>query len=258
MGFYSVGTVFMTFDRSLWREWFIILPKWPCPNCLLGELKFESHASFEWEIPGSEKARKRPDWSPDWVVRRFSIAASCSNQDCGEGVVVTGVAGPDVDFDEDGNQIWVELYAPKLIYPASIPIDLPKKLPEEVINQIKRASAQIWIDFHACANCLRSAVEALLTHQKVRRQRKKKSGGLYRLNLSERIDEFRKKNEQAADLLHSIRVLGNVGSHLGKTKVTRDDVLDAFEIIEHVFSILYDPKEKQIAILAKKLKAKKK
>jgi len=54
--------------------------------------------------------------------------------------------------------------------------------------------------------------------------------------------------------LMALKWLGNSGSHSGE--VSRDDLLDAFEILEHALAELLEQKSERIAALAKKMTAK--
>ena len=52
----------------------------------------------------------------------------------------------------------------------------------------------------------------------------------------------------------ALKSLGNTGTHEGQ--VTREDVLDAFEIIEHALAELIDRRTAKVAALARKLSKK--
>lgn len=71
-------------------------------------------------------------------------------------------------------------------------------------------------------------------------------------NLNKRIDkEFRKKESELADLILAVKWIGNEGSHLGSLK--RQDIIDAYSILEHALNKLYDDREKMIKNKATKI-----
>lgn len=72
-----------------------------------------------------------------------------------------------------------------------------------------------------------------------------------KLSLHNRIEEFKKKSSALADLLMAIKWLGNAGSHI--TAITSNDILDAYEMMEHLLAEIYDPPAKNLAKLAKQI-----
>ncbi|TCP92760.1 uncharacterized protein DUF4145 [Sphingomonas sp. PP-CE-1A-559] len=56
--------------------------------------------------------------------------------------------------------------------------------------------------------------------------------------LDSRIKEFELKDPKNAEILLAVKWLGNSGSHAGG--LTRDDVFDAFDMVELVLNNLYD------------------
>lgn len=247
----------MQFNPKLWRQHFTSLPSWPCPTCGEGSIVLESKTPKDLETGRSKKYHSHDAWDPDWVEGRFAVFGTCSNEKCLEGVVVSGHAGVDVDFDDNGEQFYRTYYSPISIQPFPIVINVPLDVPPEVIEELQRASSHIWGDLRACVNAQRAAVEALLTARKVPRY-KTINGKKRRQSLFARLEAFEAKNQEASELLQGIRVLGNAGSHSGELNVTREEAFDAFEIIEHVLPLIFDTKAKSIAAKAKKLKAKKK
>ena len=57
------------------------------------------------------------------------------------------------------------------------------------------------------------------------------------LNLHRRIEPLKVRNAGVADALFAIKWVGNSGSHVGN--LTRDDVFDAYDILEEVLSELF-------------------
>ena len=71
------------------------------------------------------------------------------------------------------------------------------------------------------------------------------------LNLHARIEEFAKRDAVIGAQLMALKWLGNTGSHEGS--VTKDDLLGAFEIMEHALVELIDRRSEKVAALAKQL-----
>jgi len=72
------------------------------------------------------------------------------------------------------------------------------------------------------------------------------------INLHQRIDLLPAKYDELKDMLMAVKWLGNAGSHQGG-ELTTDDVMDAYEIIEHVLSEVYEEKTKKLKAIAKKV-----
>ena len=76
------------------------------------------------------------------------------------------------------------------------------------------------------------------------------------LPLHARIIEYRKKNQQLADLLLAVKWIGNSGSH--DSKITKDDTLDAYRILEYVLTKLYSNNETELIKMATQINKMKK
>ncbi|KCZ61433.1 hypothetical protein HY36_16825 [Hyphomonas atlantica] len=150
----------------------------------------------------------------------------------------------------------VEIFYPEFIHPSPSLIALVEETPTDVFEEIQRASSLIWIDTSSSANKLRLAAERVLTALKVNRTKIQKSKRRP-LMLNERIGLLGPQYAEIADLLHSIRFLGNHGSHESAVSVDRSDLLNAFEIMEHVISIAFSTKAKRVKAAAKDIKRRK-
>lgn len=71
-----------------------------------------------------------------------------------------------------------------------------------------------------------------------------------------RIDKFISASGDLVhkDHLHALRVVGNVGTH--KNDLSRDELLQAFEVYEHALGELVGKKTETVAKLAKQLRSK--
>lgn len=75
------------------------------------------------------------------------------------------------------------------------------------------------------------------------------------MSLHSRIALYEQQNKAIATRLFAIKWLGNAGSHPGE--ITKDDVLDAYEILESILDQLYVQHEKRIDRMVSKVNKKK-
>ena len=95
-----------------------------------------------------------------------------------------------------------------------------------------------------------------MNYYKVKKTTIDKKGKRRGLSLHARIEEFRRKFPNEADMLMAIKWIGNSGSHASE-KLTKDDTLDGFEILEHVIHKLFETETKRIKKLTKIINKKK-
>lgn len=248
------------FDRSLWAEHYTSTPNWPCPRCSVGQLQPLQDSLMNEETEWSAQAHSHEAWEPDWIVNRYSLHLKCSDSQCGERAVIVGTAKCDLDYDYDYDgsttTTVVNIFYPELIHPSPSLITMVDETPVEVSEEIQRASSLIWMDTSSSANKLRLAAERLLTSLKVKRTRI--SGGKRRpLMLNDRIALLEPKHAEIAELLHSIRFLGNHGSHESALSVDRNDLLNAFEIMEHIIELAFSKKAKRVRAAAQDINKRK-
>lgn len=234
----------MTIERGLWATSFRgALPNWTCPKCKKGHFATVENKLF-FEETGSSKADRAHDaWEPDWIRQRFAAFMECSLPDCKEVAVVSGSSKVDhfqMDWDEYFNE---DIMTVDAIAPAPVPIDLPPAVPAEITDAIERASALIWLSNEAAANSIRQSVECLMDDVGIPAIDSNK----VRIALHHRIVAFQKTDQENGDVLLATKWLGNTGSHVGS--LTRDHVLDAFEMIEFVLQNRYGTSK--AALLAK-------
>jgi hypothetical protein len=74
------------------------------------------------------------------------------------------------------------------------------------------------------------------------------------LSLHARLDAFATTEPVVGPKLMALKWLGNAGSHDGE--VSKADLLDAFEILEHALGEIVEKRSKRVATLAKKLMKK--
>jgi len=196
------------------------------------------------ETGPSKTAHAHEAWELDWIESRFVALMKCNLSTCGEVAAVSGTSPSDYFEDyELGEQTLIHLYEPSSIEPCPLPILIPAKTPEIVRETIASAAKLTWQSDEAGANKIRSAVEHLLDAKGVKKQVIKK-GKKVRKPLHDRIVEFQKKDQENGDILLAIKWLGNSGSHT--SNLTRDDVLDAFDMLELVLENLYGKTKQMI------------
>jgi hypothetical protein len=197
------------------------------------------------ETGPSGRAHAHEEWDPEWIEARFTKLLKCNFANCGEVVSVSGNAGVEEDQLQDDEGDWqqdfVRHYEVLSLLPAPLPIRPIAKTPETVKDPLRMAGQLLWQSPEAAANHVRQAVEHLMDHQKVKRL--VKAGGK-KLTLHARLLEFEKKDGLNAPILRAIKWIGNDGSHQGG--VSREEVLDAFDMMELALTNLFDDAEAKI------------
>jgi Domain of unknown function (DUF4145) len=250
-------------EKKLWYVAFSRddVPAFPCPRCKKPTLELDKDTLTIKEPVYSKQGRSHPEWEPDFVTETFIAMLRCRRAECGEIVTLAGEISPEPGYDEDGDLSYEGMLKPRAIYPAPEMISLPRNIPRAVRAELHLAFQLYWADFGACATKLRTSVERLMDHFKVVKyqvvkdpRKPTKRGKLRPYDLSVRIDKFiaATGNVVHQDLLHALRVVGNVGTH--RNELDRDEILDAFEVYEHVLSELLDKKSAQITKVARKLR----
>jgi hypothetical protein len=166
----------------------------------------------------------------------------------------------DVDsvFTEDGPETeWVNVFFPDYFSDAPAIITISTRLPPSISQHIRRSFKLFWSDAPSCANAIRTSIEELLTaHRVVKTAKKSKTSSARRhLSLHSRIELFKARKPQLADKLFAIKWIGNAGSHIDS--VERDDLLDAYEILQYVIEELYVNPHTRIGALAREINRKK-
>jgi hypothetical protein len=145
-------------------------------------------------------------------------------------------------------------FSPRICTPMPDIFELPKKCPTKVSSELRAAFAVFWLDPSGAANRIRVTLENLMDHLGIQKRRKNKEGKFNKLNLHHRIELFSITEPTIGNQLMALKWLGNTGSHDGG--VDRNDVLDAFEIIENALLELVEQRSKKMAALAKELAEK--
>lgn len=228
---------------------------WQCPTCGKGLLRIKKETFFSDELAHSKKSYNHEAWEPEWMEHIYSCLMQCSNDNCQEVVASTGTGFVDWDIVEikqgETEQVYSNYYRPSYFQPHLKIIPIPDDTPEEVIDSLNDSFKLFFCSPSAAANHVRASVEAMLTDLKVKRY--DVSGSKRRpINLHRRIDLLPTKYNELKELLIAVKWLGNAGSHSGD-ELTIDDVMDTYEIMEHVLDEIYGKKLTKIKSIAKKV-----
>lgn len=248
-------------DRKILKRPFIRdrLPDWVCPSCTKGLLRLKRSSFFRTETSNSKAWHKERDWEPAWIALTYMCKLTCNNDKCGEIVISSGIGAVDeyIEIDAQGKyfQEWNEEFSPSFFQPHLQFFEVPPQCPELVASPIQDAFNLYFASPSAAANSVRVAVEELLTSIGVKRYTTAGKAGKRRrrlLSLHQRIDHLPAKHSESRELLQALKWLGNDGSH-SRTRIQPDDVLDAFEILEHVLEVTFVQRAKQLKAVAKRV-----
>lgn len=249
------------------QTWYRLVPKnhvfgLPCPACATGKLKLDATGVALAEPKYSDDYRGNDSWEPENVVERWSARLVCDEPPCGEIVNLIGdIETVEVDLDDGDGQIYwgarEDVLRIRAAFPAPPLFRISNNVPSRVRRELDLAFQLYWADTSACVARLRTAVEALLDHQKVPTERLIKNGPnknkMKRMDLFERIKAFTGGAVHEGQL-DGLRNIGNLGTH-GGDDVDDSDLFDALEVLEFVLTGIYDTKV--INAKAAKLQAKK-
>jgi hypothetical protein len=241
--------------RSLWKQnltknW---CPAWPCPICRKESIKLVPKSLIYKETVNSKRAYNHEAWDPEWIEYTFTAWAECKHQSCKQQFAIAGVGGVSPEQTEDGFE-WEDYFAPRICQPMPDMLDFPTKCPDDIKEELRASFGVFWSHQAACAGRIRVSVECLMNHLGIPKRKKDKNGKYFDLSLHARIDGFAKTEPNVGPHLMALKWLGNAGSHNGE--VRKDDLLDAFEIMEHALVEIIDKRSAKVAALAKKLTKK--
>jgi len=207
----------------------------------------------------SKKLHNDENWEPEWITFTYSNILKCSNFDCGEIVINIGEGFLDWDIvhGEDGypEQVYTEYFEPKYFQPYLKLFNIPENTPSEINEEIEQSFSLFFSNPDSSLNHIRIALENLLNYMKIKKYTNK-NGKRFPISLHKRIELLPSKYSHIKDLLFAIKWLGNAGSHSHK-KVSKDDVLDAYEIMDVVLNELFLNKKERAKKLSKKINKKK-
>lgn len=231
------------------------VPMWTCPTCNSGKLITDKSKIQIHENVDSIKSKGDDAWEPEWISGGFVGTLKCNNLNCGEIVLVIGEMYVKEAQERDDEENWYLTYPeclyPKLFIPAldifNVHIDVPDKIKEAILESFKL----YWADIASCANKIRIVVELIMDDQKVAKTNIQK-GKKVISKLHYRIELFKNSKPDEAELLMAIKWIGNSGSHTNND-LTKDDILDGYEILQSVTTKLYEKDTHRLKKLSKKI-----
>ncbi len=254
----------MPVTRTIWKSPFTLenVPQWTCPVCHKGILKGDKTTIKVFENEASKRAHDNENWEPEWVSGSYIGHLICNNDSCGESIASIGIMMVESDyyFDKDGQEQYTysQFLYPKSFIPALQPFKVSEEIPSLIRTAIISSFDIYWIDTSSCGNKIRVIAERIMDDQSIPKtyidnHKKRRSYPLHR-----RINFFEKIHPNEARLLMAIKWIGNFGSHQSES-LTLDDLLDAYELLEHVTNSLYARKEaERIKRLSKEILKRKK
>jgi hypothetical protein len=223
---------------------------WQCPSCASSPLRVVPDSLRDGETRASKAGHEHEGWDPDHIEGRFSCLADCGH--CANVVGLTGVFRVQDDrfhderFGDAGD--YEKYYRPCFFTESPLLVDMPDATPDSAVAELVASFQLFWCDPLACTNRIRSAVEKLLTEQRVPQTTRTK-GKRHFLTLHSRIDKYRAKRADIADALMAVKWIGNAGSH--SSSVTTEDALDGYELMDRVLDSLYARRHRRAASLTK-------
>lgn len=97
-------------------------------------------------------------------------------------------------------------------------------------------------------------LEKLMDHLRMPTKRKTEKGKYHELKLHDRLLLFQESDPKQGNRLLAVKWLGNTGSH--EEQVSAEDLLDAYEVLEHALAEILDKTSSRVDALAKKLTKK--
>lgn len=245
----------MAINRNHFRESFDEFPAWRCSSCAGGTLTVVPDTLKEREEPFSEKEHKNENWDIDWYIGTFSAVLNCNA--CGRSTVIAGKSTVEEDYDQDLGRYRGTFYSPRTFTRPPAIFSVSDNLPDLVRDQLIKAFGHFWIDPDACGSAIRRCVEAMLAVAKVKRTSITK-GKRQIIALHNRIEQHTKgRLLEAKKYLIAIKWVGNDTTHFNAQAKTKAELLDAFELLQSVFQVVYDDRSRELDKLAKTITKRK-
>lgn len=241
----------MTIDRQKFNLPFskYNVPLWACPKCGAGLLELQPETLNFKETATSLEGHDYEGWDPEWITYRFACMFVCNNRNCREASTATGTGylseEPDMRLQEIN---YVKNFKPEYFSPSPVIFPIPGDVPEDIADQISASFAAFWGDAATAGNKIRQAIELLMDFKRVPKTEVRR-GVRTRRSLHSRIKEFKNNQPEVGEQLLAIKWLGNAGSHPGG--LSKDDVMDAYEILQHVLDELFVKRRARVRKLTK-------
>lgn len=221
------------------------VPEWLCPICKKGRLIMVKEDFHFRETQSSLNAHSEDFWDPEMVDYRFHGTLRCDL--CHDFISFLGTGGVQPDYIYYQGQYhkgYSDYFSPTYFLPALDLFPIPQDCPSVVKETLEDSFKLFWNDLPSCANKIRTCLELLMNHQKVKKFLPRKNGKRKDLSLHERLEIFKDNNVDVADFLLAIKWIGNAGSHTGKLR--KEDVLDAYKLLNRSLQKLFDKEDEKL------------
>ncbi len=214
------------------------IPEWKCPHCKLGNLLLNNENLHYHETPTSIAEHDDDCWEPDWMDYRCTAIFTCNKCEgqtycCGRGHYTTWFSGDPEDpgYDEIS-------FTPTFFEPTIDLFEIPKKCPESVSSVLISSFSLAWADISSAGNKIRISIEKLIDEVYPD----------FKGKLHHRIEKIESVNPDRAQLLMSIKWLGNDASH--DNALEECELAFAYKVIERVLIDIYQPNKVNLVELA--------
>lgn len=250
----------MAIDRKLWDINFpkYGFPIWTCSKCNTGIFEIVND-TFHSVNNGTSEVSKNEDWFDiEMYSLRFCSVLRCNNNKCKESAILTGTGYVEEEYDHrsDHGSTYIEYFAPKYCSPPPAVFKIPEKTPDIIADEILQSFSIFFSQPNSAGNKIRTSIEILLDQQKVIKTTVTKKRKRVRISLHDRIIEYGKKKKELSDNILAIKWIGNSASHTQELEI--DDIFDAYDLLHHVLTEIYDNRTKHIAKITQKRNKQKK
>ena len=240
-------------NRRLYTQGFTLddTPNYPCPKCETGILVLNKDDFKSYTPYDLSEMQDHPAFEPGWISYIFNCVFECNKRGCNGKVVCTGRGSMDFDIVDDQGferQEWHDYYQPLFFHPNLKLINIPENTPDNIKQTLNQSFELFFTSPSAAANLVRIAVEDILTDQGVSLYSPKDSSR--KISLHNRIENhLPDKYQTIKEHFEAVKWLGNAGSHSGE-KLTTNDTMDAYELMEYILSQVYAPTANNLNRLA--------
>jgi hypothetical protein len=183
------------------------------------------------------QGRDHEAWEPEWDRYRFTMLLVCNNRLCREAVVVTGESRIELFQTDWASHEQIDYLYPTHVSPSPLLIPIAENYPEEVSAELRLSFVASWSDCASAGNHIRTAVERLLDHLGVAKDKQGRKANPVRLTLGERIEKL-EADEKAFSHLTAVRWIGNQAAHTAD--LTRNNIFDALDILDSILEHLFN------------------
>lgn len=250
------------------------VPQLPCPSCQKIELQLEEdtiqHRELRKQFDSSlvkkpsdgagllESFVKFTETVIEITSHRSQFIAFLRCNHCGDPV---SVLGKTKCLDKSKGPVLLKFVS---FSPALRLFELKSAYPKPVISELEKSFATFFSDPSAAGSRVRTSIEVLLDEQGVQKFRitkdgeiqQNKDGGQVKLPLGDRLKLFSESDPELGTMLGAVKALGNEATH--GADLQSEDLLDAYDLVEHVLVELYVTRPHRTTLLAQSADLKQK